>query len=479
MWPLLSDHSPRRMGYSMTQLDIVDNGLVSISLSTAEILGLPQLTTLPSEVLQLIRAYSRGSFIWTYPAIKAKAEEMARFHESMSKDDDMQYNLRIVKEWHRGQDAELDEDPPESDATCNRTLDLRNITGITFFYYQGILMGLHAHTHGTPTAVSTVEDVLSDYKPHLVWIYIPIPHGDRIMRFGLRTWRNEHEEPANHHTALLMTTKLAGDFSLGPDFDVQDQNFLFQGTPTVLVHNTPEKGGVTLLGLAGDEPQETLPAPRFPIIFLSPDQLTYGGNAITVDISLKGAVRIDIFRDSSTGYLRGFLLDLIARSISSAAGQDDSQFCMLDKVESWTREDGAPVISDSTAELWGVLVTIDRRGIRKLERLFGLPSYASWRSESFAYALIGTGRARASSVSFRFGSSRIKLSGDGKSIMWDTPSPPLSGGASPRGHPDRYLYLQTTGPCKGFATAMRIGLTAVPVMIIVQRGLNRGSGSHA
>jgi len=297
-----------------TQLDIVDNGLVSISLSTAEILGLPQLTTLPSEVLQLIRAYSRGSFIWTYPAIKAKAEEMARFDESMSKDDGMQHNLRIVKEWHRGQDTELDEDPPESgvfrftldsngllerlsdwpeykscryrthkyffidsaeaqrtwvyfkvspqsciiscpvvpltmgkqfgharmilspswsrpfqfwdipspptkglevllrprrtDATCNRTLDLRNITGITFFFYRGTLMGLHAHTLGAVTAVSTVKDTLSDYEPHLVWIHIPIPHGDHIMRFGLRTWRNEHEEPANHHTALLVSSGL-------------------------------------------------------------------------------------------------------------------------------------------------------------------------------------------------------------------------------------------------------------------------------
>jgi hypothetical protein len=106
-----------------------------------------------------------------------------------------------------------------------------------------------------------------------------------------------------------VTTKLAGDFSLGPNFDVEDQNFLFQGTPTVLVHNTPAQGGITLLGLAGDRPQETLPAPRFPIISLSPDQLAYGGNAITVDISLKGAVRIDIFKDTLTGCLRGFLLE--------------------------------------------------------------------------------------------------------------------------------------------------------------------------
>lgn len=304
------------------QLDIVDNELVSISLPTAEILGLPQLAALPSEVLQLIKAYSRGSVIWSYPAIKAKAEEMAMFDERMSESDGMQYELSIVKKWHRGQDAELDENPPESvvfrftldshglldierlsdwpeyescryrthkyfllgfaeaqrswvyfkvspkscitsclvaplttgkqfgharmipspswprplqfwdipspptkglefllrprrtDATCNRTLDLRNITGITFFYYRGALMGLHSHTLGAVTAFPTVKDTLSKYEPYLVWIYIPVPHGDRIMRFGLRTWRNEHEEPATHHTSLLVSSGLWRGFLL-------------------------------------------------------------------------------------------------------------------------------------------------------------------------------------------------------------------------------------------------------------------------
>lgn len=106
-----------------------------------------------------------------------------------------------------------------------------------------------------------------------------------------------------------MTTKLAGDFSLGPNFNEEDMNYIFQGTPAVLFHNTPAKGGTTLLGLAGDKTQERLRAPRFPIIALSIDQLINGGDAITVDISLKNAVRIDIFTERSTGYLRGFILE--------------------------------------------------------------------------------------------------------------------------------------------------------------------------
>ncbi|KAM0075470.1 hypothetical protein ACKRZS_012121 [Fusarium odoratissimum] len=107
----------------------------------------------------------------------------------------------------------------------------------------------------------------------------------------------------------------------------------------------------------------------------------------------------------------------LAEGISSAAGQDDSQSCMLDRVESWTRGEGAPVISDSTAGDWGIRVTKDRRGIRKTERLVGLPSYA----------LIPPDQARTSGVDFRIGAARIKLSGNGKSVMWDTPNPPRSG----------------------------------------------------
>ncbi|KAG4265074.1 hypothetical protein FPRO03_00358 [Fusarium proliferatum] len=516
--------------------------------------------------------------------------------------------------------------PRRVDATCIRTLDLRNITGITFFYYRGTLMGLHAHTLGGPTALTTVRDILSDYEPYLVWIYMPIAHGDRIMRFGLRTWRNDREEPANHHMALLMTTKLAGDFSLGPNFNEEDMNYIFQGTPAVLFHNTPAKGGTTLLGLAGDKTQERLRAPRFPIIALSIDQLINGGDAITVDISLKNAVRIDIFTERSTGYLRGFILEyengaqrpvsfcyrtlyggdldknkhyelisdyMIARilpeletigktktgtsacmtnatfclldmapddlaiavtcethlrpsyctklfrfpagkeefqpdgerwilcqdakcnqssevvtmhascyqlffqhythdnllngvwiatewrhyfnprlgfklqdnslvpvspsiaeslgipqlaqlppslvqdirsmspdsqvwaylaikdraeGISSAAGRDDLS-CMLDKVESWTRGEGAPVMSDSFAGDWSFRVTIDRRGIRNIERIVGISSYAGWRSESLAFALIPPDQAMRSCVDFRLGAGRLDLWGGSDRVI--------------------------------------------------------------
>ncbi|KAG5745989.1 hypothetical protein H9Q72_011038 [Fusarium xylarioides] len=114
-----------------------------------------------------------------------------------------------------------------------------------------------------------------------------------------------------------------------------------------------------------------------------------------------------------------------AEETSSAAGQDDLS-CLLDKVQSWTRGEGAPVMSDSTAGDWGIRITTDCRGIRKIERIVGIPSYADWRSESLTFALIPLDTAVRSSVDFRLGAARIEL-WNRKSVMWDTPSPPLGG----------------------------------------------------
>ncbi|KAF5609155.1 uncharacterized protein FSUBG_4165 [Fusarium subglutinans] len=111
----------------------------------------------------------------------------------------------------------------------------------------------------------------------------------------------------------------------------------------------------------------------------------------------------------------------LAETFSSAADQDDPLSCALDKVESWTRGESAPVMSDGTAGDWGIRITTDRRGIRKIERISGIPPYIDWRSESLAFALIPREAAMRSSVDFRLGAARIGLC-NFKTVMWDTPS---------------------------------------------------------
>ncbi|KAF5971321.1 hypothetical protein FBULB1_9281 [Fusarium bulbicola] len=116
----------------------------------------------------------------------------------------------------------------------------------------------------------------------------------------------------------------------------------------------------------------------------------------------------------------------LEETFSSATGQDEHLSCTLDKVESWTRGESAPVMSDGTAGDWGIRITTDRRGIRNIERISGIPPYANWRSESLAFALIPSDAAMRSSVDFRLGPARIGLC-NFKTVMWDTPNPPLGG----------------------------------------------------
>lgn len=65
------------------------------------------------------------------------------------------------------------------------TVDLRDITGVTFFYHKGRLMAIHAHTATEPTAVSTFQLLWRVGYKNLLWSYLPLPAGYRILRFGL------------------------------------------------------------------------------------------------------------------------------------------------------------------------------------------------------------------------------------------------------------------------------------------------------
>jgi hypothetical protein len=90
------------------------------------------------------------------------------------------------------------------------TMDLRGMTGITFFYhgYEGTLRAIHAHTAIEPTAVSTFQH-LSRVDPNkLVWVYLPIPAGDRIVRLGLRTGTLKPEMPTYQVLPLLVSISL-------------------------------------------------------------------------------------------------------------------------------------------------------------------------------------------------------------------------------------------------------------------------------
>lgn len=68
-----------------------------------------------------------------------------------------------------------------------RSLDLRFITGLTFFFWRGILVALHAHTPRQPTAIPTFERLAPGYQLKSVWIYVPVSDQDKLEVFGFRS----------------------------------------------------------------------------------------------------------------------------------------------------------------------------------------------------------------------------------------------------------------------------------------------------
>jgi len=65
-----------------------------------------------------------------------------------------------------------------------RTVELGSITGLTFFYWRGTLLGIHPHRVNDQCAMSTYERLSK--RLSVAWIYYPIPPTDQILIFGAR-----------------------------------------------------------------------------------------------------------------------------------------------------------------------------------------------------------------------------------------------------------------------------------------------------
>lgn len=69
-----------------------------------------------------------------------------------------------------------------------RTVEFDSITGLTFFYLQGALLGIHPHRANDSCALSSYERLAlnKNKRDQVAWIYYPMPPSDRIQIFGAR-----------------------------------------------------------------------------------------------------------------------------------------------------------------------------------------------------------------------------------------------------------------------------------------------------
>ncbi|KAF5551721.1 hypothetical protein FNAPI_7327 [Fusarium napiforme] len=347
-----------------------DTTKASVRASTARAFGIPELATLPPEVLQMIKSFVPQHSLWKFNSIQNVAESM-----SSSGTDIESYPLASIKSWQRGQTVVCDKDdvknfvlrltvdldglkqiekleswpeyshirsnvfaylfvvpiratkahvdfkpgraflkkeigfgygefwdtptPPEKglsmfatpllrfSATRFRTVDLCNITGLTFFYFRGYIMGVHSHTADSPTATSTFNEISAIDPKYLMWVYVPISRKDSLMRIGVR----------DTLTVCVPPTFLK---------------------PTVFVYNVPHKRGYGMYGaVSGQEGDE--PSAPFPRLIPSEEGPPYRGR-IHFEAPAKGIVHVDVYYNEANGYCKGLLLEY-ANGAQRALGQ--------------------------------------------------------------------------------------------------------------------------------------------------------------
>ncbi|RBR23033.1 uncharacterized protein FIESC28_04172 [Fusarium coffeatum] len=192
-----------------------------------------------------------------------------------------------------------------------RIVDLRNTTGLTFFYYHHSLLRIHSHTAKSPTALETYRRLSKTGYTNLVWAYVPISPSDPIREFGIRQYEEPYYEDSarwsiSSKPTVMIRTELLDDIILGPSDDSLTMSHVFELTPHLLVYTEPNALRYVTYGAVG-EPDPTVrygnPMPALSD-FTGHRNLRY---AIKAHVPLDGAVRVDVF-SSHTGSCKGIVL---------------------------------------------------------------------------------------------------------------------------------------------------------------------------
>ena len=170
------------------------------------------------------------------------------------------------------------------------------IRGLTFFFSEGRLFGIHVHDSTGSCAVSTYERFTSRRQKGMVWIYVPISEGDNISVLGIRT--------SSAGLNILIGTSRVGDVIIGPHTtgSVKDR-CLGESAPISLIYAEPGEGGAVPYFGAYCKPSFGLCKP-FP--------LRTSGNPLGNDSYFSWApleqVSSTLTFHNSAGYCRGIIL---------------------------------------------------------------------------------------------------------------------------------------------------------------------------
>lgn len=65
------------------------------------------------------------------------------------------------------------------------TINVQEITGITFVFRHGHVLAIHPHTKRSPSAKQTSGRIPEKLAGGLFYVYHPVPKEDKIVAFGM------------------------------------------------------------------------------------------------------------------------------------------------------------------------------------------------------------------------------------------------------------------------------------------------------
>lgn len=89
------------------ELDLDNNSFTLPRPSTTESIGIPKLASLPMEIIQLIRSYSRESPFWRYTIVQDVAERSSSHQTASATTTFQSFSLRKISAWERGSEPLL------------------------------------------------------------------------------------------------------------------------------------------------------------------------------------------------------------------------------------------------------------------------------------------------------------------------------------------------------------------------------------
>ncbi|KAM0560011.1 hypothetical protein ACHAPJ_003968 [Fusarium lateritium] len=187
-----------------------------------------------------------------------------------------------------------------------KTIDLRSVTGLTFFFSFSKLYAIHAHTQTRPYATRTFERLPARRRDNAVWIYLPVPTGEEITAIAMRL-KNEGGGPTTQKPFFLIRTKLAGDVSVGPYHLGKHRDVvLSQSSPKLLIYSAADVGPATVFGTYPRERHDdAFPSFRHP--WSNKPPLHEHVNLSSAP--LKDVTRMQVLEDEESGFCKAILLE--------------------------------------------------------------------------------------------------------------------------------------------------------------------------